>query len=48
MRELDDQYPGYGFAHHKGYGTRLHQQAIRQVGLCEIHRKSFSILHQKK
>jgi ribonuclease HII len=48
MRELDDQYPGYGFARHKGYGTRLHQEAIGQVGLCEIHRKSFSILHKKK
>ena len=39
----DSQYPGYGFARHKGYGTRLHQQSIRQLGLCEIHRKSFSI-----
>jgi ribonuclease HII len=43
MREADDQYPGYGFARHKGYGTRLHQQSIRQLGLCEIHRKSFSL-----
>ncbi len=43
MRSLDDQYPGYGFARHKGYGTRLHQQSIRQLGLCVIHRKSFSI-----
>jgi ribonuclease HII len=43
MRAADDQYPGYGFARHKGYGTRLHQQSIRQMGLCEIHRKSFSI-----
>ena len=42
MRSLDDQYPGYGFARHKGYGTRLHQQSIHQLGLCEIHRKSFS------
>jgi len=44
MRELDDEYPDYGFARHKGYGTRLHQEAIRQMGVCEIHRKSFSIL----
>jgi ribonuclease HII len=43
MRELDDQYPAYGFARHKGYGTRLHQDAIRRLGLCEIHRRSFSI-----
>ncbi len=46
MRELDDEYPGYGFARHKGYGTRLHQETIRRIGLCEIHRKSFSILHE--
>ena len=44
MREQDASYPGYGFARHKGYGTRLHQQAIHDLGLCEIHRKSFSIL----
>jgi ribonuclease HII len=43
MRLADVQYPGYGFARHKGYGTRFHQQSIRQLGLCEIHRKSFSI-----
>ncbi len=44
MRSLDDQYPEYGFARHKGYGTRFHQEAIARLGLCEIHRKSFSIL----
>jgi ribonuclease HII len=44
MRELDEKYPGYGLARHKGYGTRIHQQAIQELGLCEIHRKSFSIL----
>ncbi len=43
MRELDDKYPGYGFSRHKGYGTRLHQEALGRIGLCEIHRKSFSI-----
>jgi ribonuclease HII len=42
MQELDGQFPGYGFARHKGYGTRLHQEAIRRMGLCQIHRKSFS------
>ena len=31
MRELDGQYPGYGFARHKGYGTRLHQEAIKKL-----------------
>ncbi len=44
MREQEAGYPGYGFARHKGYGTRLHQQAIQELGLCEIHRKSFSIV----
>jgi len=43
MRNLDGLYPGYGFAHHKGYGTRLHQEAIRMLKQSEIHRKSFSI-----
>jgi ribonuclease HII len=43
MRELDGQYPAYGFARHKGYGTRLHQDAIKKLRRCEIHRKSFSI-----
>jgi ribonuclease HII len=43
MRQMDGQYPGYGFARHKGYGTRLHQEAIKKLRRCEIHRKSFSI-----
>jgi ribonuclease HII len=43
MRELDGKYPGYGFARHKGYGTRFHQEAIQRMRLCEIHRLSFSI-----
>ena len=44
MRELDGQYPGYGFARHKGYGTRIHREALDKSGPCGIHRKSFSIL----
>jgi ribonuclease HII len=43
MRELDGIYPGYGFARHKGYGTRIHREEIRELGMCEIHRKSFAI-----
>jgi ribonuclease HII len=43
MRELNEEYPGYGFARHKGYGTRLHREAIRELGMCDIHRKTFSI-----
>ena len=41
MREMDAKYPGYGFAGHKGYGTRAHIQAILQHGPCPIHRQSF-------
>ena len=43
MRELDDQYPGYGFIRHKGYGTRYHREAIKTLRRCAIHRNSFSI-----
>lgn len=42
MIALDDQYPGYGFAQHKGYGTKQHQLALQQLGPCAIHRTSFS------
>jgi ribonuclease HII len=42
MREFDSLFPAYGFARHKGYGTRFHQDAIRCFGPSEIHRKSFS------
>ena len=41
MRELDRQYPVYGFAQHKGYGTRAHMQALLQHGPCLAHRRSF-------
>lgn len=43
MRDLDGRFPGYGFARHKGYGTCAHRQAIRDLGFCHEHRKSFSI-----
>jgi ribonuclease HII len=36
------QYPGYGFAQHKGYGTKLHMEALRRLGPCAIHRHSFA------
>lgn len=42
MAELDSRYPGYGFARHKGYGTREHLLKLRHLGPCPIHRKSFS------
>lgn len=41
MRSLHDIYPQYDFARHVGYGTKVHQVAIRQHGPCPIHRKSF-------
>jgi ribonuclease HII len=46
MRELDGAYPGYGFAAHKGYGTRQHMQAIQNLGVCPIHRRTFSPLKE--
>lgn len=42
MREWDEIYPQYGFINHKGYGTAKHIAAIKQYGLCPIHRKSFT------
>jgi ribonuclease HII len=42
MRMIDNQYPGYSFARHKGYGTVAHLHALERMGMCEIHRKSFS------
>lgn len=41
MMEMDDVYPGYGFSRHKGYGTKIHQTALAEKGICEIHRRSF-------
>ena len=41
MVELDARYPGYGFAIHKGYGTKAHYAAIDALGLSPIHRRSF-------
>ena len=42
MRDMDLLYPGYGFAGHKGYITASHTQAIKELGVLPIHRKSFS------
>jgi len=41
MEIYDKLYPGYGFAKHKGYGTKDHMESIRRLGLCPIHRRSF-------
>jgi ribonuclease HII len=42
MRELDLEYPGYGFAQNKGYATADHIAAISRLGPCPIHRRSFA------
>jgi len=42
MSMFDIRYPGYQFARHKGYGTKVHMDALRQLGPCPIHRKSFA------
>jgi ribonuclease HII len=42
MRGLDERHPGYGFARHKGYGTRIHQLALKTLGVSEVHRKSYA------
>ena len=42
MREWDEIYPQYGFINHKGYGTAKHIAAIKEYGLCPIHRRSFT------
>lgn len=41
MRELDRLYPQYGFAKHKGYGSKSHIQALLEFGPCPLHRRSF-------
>ena len=41
MAEYDKEYPQYGFAKHKGYGTKQHTQALLEYGACPIHRKTF-------
>lgn len=41
MHDLAAEHPGYGFQHHKGYGTREHQHALRELGPCAQHRGSF-------
>jgi len=43
MLLFDKQHPQYGFAKHKGYGTKAHMEALQKYGRCEHHRKSFRI-----
>lgn len=42
MAALDERYPGYGFARHKGYPVREHYEALERLGPCPIHRRSFT------
>lgn len=42
MIELDKEYPQYGFAKHKGYGTKAHLEALQEHGPCDIHRRSYA------
>ena len=46
MQELEEMYPGYGFARHKGYGTSIHLAALKRLGPCPIHRLSFAPLRE--
>lgn len=42
MLDIDGQYPGYGFAEHKGYSTSVHEAAMRKLGVSDIHRQSYA------
>ena len=46
MKELDERYPQYLFAKHKGYGTKLHYEMVAKYGLCPEHRQSFFKKHK--
>lgn len=41
MEKLERRYPGYGFAEHKGYGTKVHLKALQKLGPCAVHRMTF-------
>jgi ribonuclease HII len=47
MKEMDNVYPGYGFDANKGYPTAQHLEALKRIGPCPIHRRSFSPLSEK-
>lgn len=42
MKEYDKKWPEYGFAKHKGYGTKVHMETLEKCGACDIHRQSFA------
>jgi ribonuclease HII len=47
MIALDEDYPGFGFARHKGYGTQQHREALRRLGPAPIHRMSWRPIREK-
>ena len=47
MMKMDERYPRYGFARHKGYGTARHRLALQENGLCTIHRRNFKPMKDK-
>jgi len=48
MRSVDKDYPNYGFAKHKGYGTKRHMKAIKKYGPCDLHRLTFGGVSNEK
>ena len=48
MHGYEQAYPGYGFARHKGYATALHLERLREIGPCDIHRRSFAPVAQAR
>lgn len=48
MEEYDAVYPGYGFAANKGYGSAAHIEALKKIGPCPIHRRSFIRAYEKE
>lgn len=47
MVDLDQKYPGYGFAKHKGYGCKSHIEAIKRLGPCSCHRMTFAPISER-
>ncbi|WP_299772924.1 ribonuclease HII [uncultured Pseudoteredinibacter sp.] len=47
MADFDAVYPGYGFAGHKGYPTKVHMEAVERLGVCPIHRRSYGPIKAK-
>ena len=42
MRQAGEDYPGYGFEKHVGYGTKVHMEALKELGVTPIHRRNFA------